>query len=100
LLADCTVPAASQFCDGLCNCCNDFVRVNRVWLVGCHRILGKKIIDQFDHHAMQARSFLIISLVWHETLPLEQVGVRLVRAVHFTERSELKVMAAVEVAAA
>jgi hypothetical protein len=34
------------------------------------------------------------------TLPLEQVGVGLVRAVHFTELSELKVMAAVEVAAA
>jgi hypothetical protein len=49
---------------------------------------------------MKARSFLIISLVWHETHPLQQVGVGLVRAVHVTERSELKVMAAVEVAAA
>src|SRR5262249_3717729 len=66
LLAGRTILTACQFCHSLCKRRNDFVGVNRVWLASCRRILGKKIIDQFDHHAMKARPFFVISLVWHE----------------------------------
>jgi hypothetical protein len=34
LLADRTVLAASQFCHRLCNCCNHFIGIDRLWLAG------------------------------------------------------------------
>ena len=32
-------------------------------------MLGEEIVDQFDHHAMKARSFLALSLIRHECFP-------------------------------
>src|ERR1700720_1187519 len=58
LLADRTVLTVRQFCHSLCNCCNHFVSINRVWLAACRRIFSKKIFDQLQHPAMKARSFL------------------------------------------
>jgi len=40
----------------------EIMGINRVWLAACRRIFSKKIVDQLDHHAMKARSFLVISL--------------------------------------
>src|SRR5271165_6802658 len=58
LLADRTVLTARQFCHRLCNCCNHLIGIDRVWLAGCRGILSIKVVDQFDHLAMKAGSFL------------------------------------------
>src|SRR5271167_4746071 len=66
LLADRIVLTARQFCHRLCNCRNYLIGIDRVRLAGSPGILSIKFVDQFEHLAMKAGSFLVISLFPHE----------------------------------
>ena len=59
LLADGTVLAACQLCNRFCNCANRFIGINDLWLTRRCGILSEKVVDQFDHHTMKARSVFV-----------------------------------------
>jgi GAF domain len=64
LLADDGILLARQFCDGLRDCVDHFVRLAGIDFVRarCRRIFGQEIVDQFDHHAVEAGALLALSL--------------------------------------
>ena len=67
LLPDDPTLLARQFCDCLRDRINDIIGFIGIDLVrpGCCRIFGKEVVDQFDHHTMEAGSFLVFSLSCH-----------------------------------
>ena len=70
-----TVPSltASEFRNRLCDSDDHFIRFTGIDFVcptSRRGILGKVIIDQFDHHAMKTGSLLVILLFGHERLSL------------------------------
>jgi hypothetical protein len=68
LLPDEPILLARQFCaclrDGVDHLVG-FVGINFVRRGAC-RIFGAEIVDQFDHHAVEAGSFFVRSFDWHE----------------------------------
>jgi hypothetical protein len=47
-------------------CGKQFITIDRDWRTGRRGILSKKLVDQFYHHALKARSFLVIAHFCHE----------------------------------
>src|SRR4029077_486959 len=70
LLANRTVLAARQICHCFCKRGNYFISVDSVWLPRHCRILGEKILDQFDHRAVEARALFGVLGFWHGRLLL------------------------------
>jgi hypothetical protein len=65
LLADDAILLARQFCDCLRDRVDHFVGFTGIKFViaCCRRIVGKEIVDQFDHQAVKARAFLVALLL-------------------------------------
>jgi hypothetical protein len=64
LLADDAILLARQFCDRLRDRVDHFVGLTGIDFAKacCRRIFGKEIVDQLDHHAMEAGALLVFSL--------------------------------------
>ena len=54
--------------------CNYFIGIDGVWITCRHRVLCKKVVDQFDHQAMQARPLFAYFLVIRHGYPFTFVG--------------------------
>jgi hypothetical protein len=63
LLTDDAILLARQFCDRLRDRINHFIRFRGIDFVGvcCCRVFGKEIVDEFDHHAVEAGAFLVFA---------------------------------------
>jgi hypothetical protein len=73
LLANRTILAARQICHCFCNRRNYFISVDRVWLPRHRRIIAEKILDQFDHHAVEARALFGVLGFWHGRSPYNRL---------------------------